>query len=910
MVEAMMRPVFISLAALVIAAGLWTAGAPLAAAQTDPDWSSELQSCVAERRSLLAVFLVDESGSLRDGRGGPGTDPEDQRVSGVQLGISSLANLVDRIEVSIDAPVRLDVSIIGFASIATERQRWGSAEQALSSTALTEMADRDGGQETDYANALISTLDSFQTQSAAVAAQTGVDPCKIMYWFTDGKFDIVSRRVVYLPDEMDEQKVWAPDIDLRASAEGIIERGRQVICDTTSFANSGIADQLRLAGVITISLALTEQIDPADEQFLESIAINPQGNRCGREASIGMSSQLADNSALPCEFGTPLDGTKAFPGECNRQVLDPSVSQVVQGDPGMDRAHFVVSSSADEIRLSLTPPSGAAFALFAGDTTTSSGARIDTEFIAPNVATVEIDFDPSSIAWIGDWVIEVEDPTGSNGAEAFRQLTYWGDYQPSMRLSSEMLFLGDDGDLAVDVVTSAGTPVDVSTFAAFDVSIVAPEVNGVQFSEAARADDSFIVVVGTNGAAIGLVETEVTIRAQTESGIQLQPVTVPGSFRISGPPGYPTLVTESLRPDPIQDAGETAFELEVSGAAANNGCVWLEALVPGDASSRLGSTFTIESDAPMSEADCRQVPAGESVVFSGVVRSSDPARGRFNGTIAVKLQARSDKPVVTAQADIAFSVDVTPDGQRRTQILAGMLLLGVLVPLLITYLLGWAGARFRSGGRLKHLVIPVRIGPDGLRSQHSNDAPTVDRTAFEPGPNEADGARRFALGGTRFRTRVSLNPFSAPTGLAETSAGVLLLSSGRNDGRARSLSVNQAPVNLDLPEQWQLSVPLSVDRGSLLENFEDNELSGELIVLVPFDDESRAEELVAAANSEASQRIRPALDAIKTSDVPAPNHAGKSDGTADAPDGPDTGLADSQTVDKPPASKPQANPWI
>jgi hypothetical protein len=122
--------------------------------------------------------------------------------------------------------------------------------------------------------------------------------------------------------------------------------------------------------------------------------------------------------------------------------------------------------------------------------------------------------------------------------------------------------------------------------------------------------------------------------------------------------------------------------------------------------------------------------------------------------------------------------------------------------------------------------------------------------------------------------------------------------------------VNQAPVNLDLPEQWQLSVPLSVDRGSLLENFEDNELSGELIVLVPFDDESRAEELVAAANIEVSQRIRLALDAIETSDVPAPNHAGKSDGTANAPDGPATGLADSQTVDKPPASKPQANPWI
>ena len=50
----------------------------------------------------------------------------------------------------------------------------------------------------------------------------------------------------------------------------------------------------------------------------------------------------------------------------------------------------------------------------------------------------------------------------------------------------------------------------------------------MQFSEAARDDDSFIVVVAPMGAAIGLVETEVTIRAQTESGIQLQPVTVPG----------------------------------------------------------------------------------------------------------------------------------------------------------------------------------------------------------------------------------------------------------------------------------------------------------------------------------------------------------------------------------------------
>lgn len=902
--EAMMRQIILAITGVLIVTGLWVGVTPAAAAQQSSDWSSELQSCVSERQSLLALFLVDESGSLRD------TDPDDQRVTGVQLGISSLSNLVDQLEESIDAPVRLDVSVIGFASVATERQSWGSADAALASTAVTEMADRDQFAETDYANALISTLDSFQTRATAVAAETGVDPCKILYWFTDGEFDIVSRQGETISNDFEEQKVWAPDVDLAVSTEGIIERGRQVICEDTSFASPGIADQLRLAGVITISLALTEQIDPEDEQFLESIAINSESSRCGEEVSIGASNPLADNNALPCEFGTPLDGTKAFPDECERQSLNPSVSQVVQGDPGMDRAYFVVSSGAEEVRLTLTPPAGSTFELLAGDSATSAGARIETVFVSPSVATVEIDFDPSSTAWLGDWVIEVEDPAGSNGADAFRQLTYWGDYRPSMRLAGESLVLGDDGELIVEVVTSTGTAVDVSTFASFDVSIVATNTDGVQFAEALRRDGAFSVVVSTAGATVGVVETEVTVRTQTESGIRLETVTIPGSFRIDPLPGYPTLVTESLLLDPVEDIGVTTFELVVAGDADNSGCVWLGGLVPDDVSSRLGSTFTLETDAPTSEAECLAVPAGELVVLTGVVQTSDPLRGRFNGTIPVNLRSRDDQPFLTAPADVAFSLDVSPDEQRRTLILALMLLAGVLVPLLVTYVLGWFGARFRSGGRLKHLVIPVRVGPQGLRGQDSNDGPKVDRTAFEPGPSGVDGSKEFEVDGTRFGTRAPLNPFSAPSGLAEASGDVLLFSNGRNTGRTRQLNPNQALANLDLPDQWQLSVPIEGDRASLLEQFEQGELSGSLMVLVPFDDETKAEELVNDAHRDVGHRARAALEAIDDLARPSRSSSGRSGGSVDhdvTPSAP-TENSDSSALDDDLPS-PGENPW-
>ena len=118
----------------------------------DPAFAN-LQECVAGRGHLLAVFLIDESGSLS---GPNGTDPEDRRVGGLATAVDSLRVVANGPE-GVQSP-NVEVLLAGFSGSFTDRSGgWRSlagpadAELAADTDAFR---DFDQGANTDYEAAL------------------------------------------------------------------------------------------------------------------------------------------------------------------------------------------------------------------------------------------------------------------------------------------------------------------------------------------------------------------------------------------------------------------------------------------------------------------------------------------------------------------------------------------------------------------------------------------------------------------------------------------------------------------------------------------------------------------------------------------------------------------------------------
>src|SRR5687767_14124481 len=110
-----------------------------------------------------------------------------------------------------------------------------SDEAASDLHAVADMfAAHNRGIDTDYTAAWTGAQRDFATRSAAVAGSGG-EPCKALFWFTAGKFDIESRTT-------GEAKDYAPDIaiDGPEAAEQLEQRGKELLC-----SEGGVVDGLR-----------------------------------------------------------------------------------------------------------------------------------------------------------------------------------------------------------------------------------------------------------------------------------------------------------------------------------------------------------------------------------------------------------------------------------------------------------------------------------------------------------------------------------------------------------------------------------------------------------------------------------------------------------------------------------------
>jgi hypothetical protein len=231
---------------------------------------SRLSECIASRLSLEAVVLIDESVSLVS------TDKDDERVSLAQDIVSALGGISSS-DVDGVSP-RVDLLVAGFGSdlaslsgSPTTNSDWITLSQDATKDVLDQLqgfADRDDDRDTDYVDALQRANRLLGEHATSMQKEMDSAPCRLIVWFTDGKFDI---------ERASTPRDWAPSETDPAVAEAI---GRDILC-----RDEGVAHSLRMQETFLLTVGLDSDLfGPKEAELLRGITL---GERCGRASAEG-----------------------------------------------------------------------------------------------------------------------------------------------------------------------------------------------------------------------------------------------------------------------------------------------------------------------------------------------------------------------------------------------------------------------------------------------------------------------------------------------------------------------------------------------------------------------------------------------------------------------------------------------
>jgi hypothetical protein len=230
-----------------------------------------LATCLATKLDLEAVVLIDESVSLRK------TDPQGRREALAKDIISAFGSAALQTVDGVNP--RLDVLVVGFGSdlsnvVNTPLQDsdWITLSDSTTPDLLAKLAsfkDRHNDRDTDYVDALQGASRLLGMHASKMKEETGTEPCRVIVWFTDGKFDIERASV---------PRAWAPNLKSPDQAEST---GRQLLC-----GNDGIANSLRLQQTFLLTVALISgEFKAEDSSLLRKITL---GGDCGVASADGL----------------------------------------------------------------------------------------------------------------------------------------------------------------------------------------------------------------------------------------------------------------------------------------------------------------------------------------------------------------------------------------------------------------------------------------------------------------------------------------------------------------------------------------------------------------------------------------------------------------------------------------------
>ncbi len=754
-----------------------------------------LASCVRDNHRLLALFLIDESGSLRQ------TDPSQERVKGLKVAFEELEQVrttpIDGIR------PRVDVYLAGFSVGFDTLAGWASLQDGVLPRLERQAeayAARNDGLDTDYEAAFLGAHEVLGRRSAELTRDGSTSPCKAVFWFTDGKYDIEDRNGT-TGARFGTSKPYAPEIRLDQPGGGarLTARGRELLCE-----KNGLLDQLRTADVVTVAVALTTQIAQEDQAFLQSVAT---GSGCGSppEQPVGALVRAADVADLVLAFDSVFQAARdGTPGPSESMAVCPKAAcprgtlQFVV-DPGLRRFHVLALTGGDGIVVELRGPGSTGPLRFVPSRPGSGrlgSARVGHSWVAPNALVADADLPRDTSDWAGKWSVTFIDPSGSNpDAVARAQIHLFGDLVPRL-VGAPKLTRGEESAFDVELVDAAGTPTTPKAlFQTLSVGATVTEPDGGSGeSVALTGPDSaghyhgrYRVAPERRSSSANLT---LRVDTTTRSGIALTPVVKTYSVPVLPPSSYPTVSPAVLRFPSITDKRSTEMPLTVVGGKGG-GCVWVEssrfAVVPAS----VRSVEVAADPGAHSRSTCLKVGAGERRVLRLTAKPGRNGFGQVKGTVTLRLQADGNDRVLSLDLPASFDILNVPIARKLFLVL---LVAGITLPFLVVWLAKYLTAKFQPTGTLRFASFPVHVrgqqlvrpGRDG--EDHGKPLLPFDPTEFQPVPGDRAKRRSWELARVRFTAHAGIRPFSPPTGAA-SSDGLRILGAGRPSAAGRAIEV-------------------------------------------------------------------------------------------------------------------------
>lgn len=491
-----------------------------------------LGACVQQNRQLAAVFLIDESASLKK------TDPEKQRVVAAKTALQTLAGLGAQ-DLGGGTKPRVDVTIAAFGENFTTVDPWRQlsySNLAQAKTAVDQFTNRDGAFDTDYYAALAGARKELTDHVATMDGAT--KPCRAVLWFTDGEYSINGRRPAGSPTTKD----YAPEIQLGTptAADELLAKGKDLLCQP-----GGLADQLRQDGGVTIAVALAAGIERKDQDLLQAMATGRGGAQtCGDKGSDNTGAYIAANDlgTLVASFDAVANvigyGTQAPPrGGIPICVTNPCAEGKYKFpvDPGMTRFHVLLQTGVAGATVQVASPEGGATKTLQvteeGEETLGT-VKLRYAWLAPDVMTVDGFLPPDAAAkWNGEWGLTVVAPTAPPPTTtAGARLFYYGDVHARLDTTTK-LSAKNDTSLKIGLGYGTDGPVlggDLLTKAVSNMTVKAAKASGgtpVDARVGSLKDGKVAVVIPADKAwEAGPIELSVTTSFTTRSGVVLRPL--------------------------------------------------------------------------------------------------------------------------------------------------------------------------------------------------------------------------------------------------------------------------------------------------------------------------------------------------------------------------------------------------
>jgi hypothetical protein len=692
------------------------------AAESQDAALGRLASCVRQRRDLAVLILLDESGSLRR------TDRDGLRVGAAGVAVDGLTRLIDPATAPGSAPVTVHVALAGFAGgvLSGPWHDLATSHDAIQAE-IAGFQARNTGQATNYIEALRRARENLAGHAAARAAAAGGQaPCQALIWLTDGE-----------PEPAGSD---APDQ---------VEAHKRQLCQ-----QGGPVDQLRASGVILLTVALTGDLEAADEEFLRAVTGRPGGG-CGTDQPGSEGLYLAaDGRGLVEAFARLVTGRHPVP------LCRESMTCSFTLEPRVRTFMALIHSPGPGAGVLLRPPNGEPAVPLErpgrSDPMTASGANLRWDWHGESVL-VRGQLPPAAVEqWAGTWLAVVQN---TDGRVSGGQVYLFGNLEQRI-VGTPSFVRGEPWRFGVEIVDSDG-PVAATELAPVEHRLSVHLADGSDRKPAEVSTDpagqgpaeiNFTPPAGWHGSAVTVT---VTLTVRTAGGIDISPPDLTTEIPVVTPL---LLEPTALRLLPIQGRETAVAPLAVT-AAETGGCVWVDG-----ANIELNQTpaqIVVSPDGDASSAErCLPVAAGTTrqvrVRFT-VERSWD---GTVSGRLPVMMAIDGREPI---RVDVPLSVSLVavPDKPSQWSIFLVMLILSGS-PLLFAML--WNNlviGRFVQPRTLRAAELEFHVSGGRITPAGGTTGDWPARHSFHP--VFPPPRHRFTVGPVAFRVRRSwLNPFASP----------------------------------------------------------------------------------------------------------------------------------------------------